>query len=349
MKILEIHNKAAKVKLNEQVDKWSMDRLNEEIAQVFGATAASNGQNFGEIMNCAENAVDTLDIDIHSPGGSILDGYTLYNSILDLRGRGVFVTAHVTLAASMASVIAMAADKIVMKAGSRMMIHEASAATHGNAKDHADRAVLLESFSDEIAGIYAARTGMDKEKVRKMMMKETWMDGKTAVENGFADEYFDSMTKSEAMSLLARITNPSDIEAKERITALENQIQGHEAEVKGFEDKLVLAESALQEAATNLIQANQKIADFEAKVAEQDRILNENAQLIADLQEKAKVAQDKVAVQASELLAKVGQPSPVNLTDDLAADADKKLSRAAFNKLTPHERLAFVKNGGTIK
>lgn len=357
MQILRIENKAAKVKLNEQVDKLSMDRLNEEIAKVFGAKAAAEGKNFGEIMNCANNAVDTLDIEIHSPGGSILDGYTLYNSILDLRGRGVYVTANITLAASMASVIAMAADKIVMRKGARMMIHEASASTYGNAKDHADRAQLLESFSDEIAGIYAGRTKQGKEIIREMMKKETWMDAKTAVELGFADEEFDTPKKAEAMSnLLARLTNPSDAEAKERIDALENQIQAHDSIVSDFQAKLDLAENALQEATTELtaIRAEvqtkcDEITNLQGSIQAKDEQIAEMTACISRLEAEAKETQEKIGNKAAELLASAGHVAPVNLTDDAGETNTKLISRKDFNALTPHERLQFVKAGGKIK
>ena len=181
MKILQIENKAAKLKLTEQVDKWSMDELCQEIERVYGAQAHASGADFGEITNCIEAAADTLEIEIHSPGGSVLDGYRLFNSITALRARGVHVTAHVTLAASMASVIAMAADRIHMRKGARMMIHEASAGSHGNAAEHRNRAELLESISDEIAGIYAQRTGIPQDEIRASMKKETWMNGEQAV------------------------------------------------------------------------------------------------------------------------------------------------------------------------
>jgi ClpP class serine protease len=102
MTILTIENKAGKVRLNESINPDSMTRLIDEIGLVFGAKAAANGADFGEITNCIENAADSLELEIHSPGGSVLDGYKLYHALLELRGRGVFVTATInSLAASM--------------------------------------------------------------------------------------------------------------------------------------------------------------------------------------------------------------------------------------------------------
>ena len=113
MSIISIENKSGKIRLKDAVVQPVMDELIEQIGRLFGATAAQSGEYTGELTNCLENAVDELEIEIHSPGGSIFDGFTLYNELLGLRQRGVKVTATInTLAASMASVIAMAADVI---------------------------------------------------------------------------------------------------------------------------------------------------------------------------------------------------------------------------------------------
>jgi ATP-dependent protease ClpP protease subunit len=103
MKFLEIENKTGKVKLNEVVTRESIGKMIDEIGKLFGATASASGADFGEIMNAAENAVDVLEIEINSPGGSVFDGYTIYQEIQSLKDRGVVVNATITgMAASMA-------------------------------------------------------------------------------------------------------------------------------------------------------------------------------------------------------------------------------------------------------
>lgn len=314
--ILQITNKAARVKLADHVDKWSMDELIEEIDRTYGADAAANGLVDGEITNCIENAADTLDIEIHSPGGSVLDGYRAYNAIQDLRKRGVYVTAHIQLAASMASVIAMAADKIVMRTGSKMMIHEASAATHGDAQKHANTAELLESISDEIAAIYAGRTKIPKDEIRASMKKETWMNAKQAVEMGFADEIFDTATKAESettMSILDRLTNPSDAEAVARIEALEASIASSEAARAEIEAKLATAESALQEAATEATAIRAQLAEASEQLVTAQAKADELASQADELKAAAEMTEEKIAARASELLAAQGHKAPVNM------------------------------------
>jgi hypothetical protein len=69
--MIEIENKAAKVKLNDHVDKYSVDKVIDEIAKVYGMKAVENNYSFGEIVACADNAIDTLEVEIHSGGGSV--------------------------------------------------------------------------------------------------------------------------------------------------------------------------------------------------------------------------------------------------------------------------------------
>jgi ATP-dependent Clp protease, protease subunit len=315
MKILTIENKAAKLKLTEQVDKWSMDELIEEIDKTYGAKAAASGNFTGEITNCIENAADTLDIEIHSPGGSVLDGYRLYAAIKDLRARGVYVTANVTLAASMASVIAMAADRIHMRKGARMMIHEASAATMGDADTHRNRADLLESISDEIAGIYANRTGIPQDEIRESMKKETWMDGKQAVALKFADD-FDTDEKekgktTKAMNILDRLTSPSAPEALEKIQSLEIDIANFQAEKLELENQLSTAKTALENVATEITELRasneSRLAQLELAEGRVEALQSE----LATLHGAAQVTEEKIAARAAELLAATGHPAPV--------------------------------------
>lgn len=344
MELLQIENKAGKIKLNESVHKDSVDRLIEEIGSVFGASAASNGADFGVLMNCAENAADTMEIEIHSPGGSILDGYRVYHSLLDLRERGVHVTAVInTLAASMASVIAMAADRIKIVKGGRMMIHEASTMTAGNAEDHARAAQLLDEMSGEIAGIYANRTGKTPDDMRKRMKKETWMGAEDAVKEGFADEIitgkFDTAKKS-TMNLLERLTSPSNEEAIAKIEALENAAQAHAIEFGEINAKLETAENALQEAVTGWQEAKTSLVTAEAKIAE----LEDQVKEIPALKDAAEKTKEKVGVEASQLAASIGLETPLDDADIGAINASKTPHLDQFNALTGKEKSAYYIN-----
>lgn len=352
MEHISIENKSGKVRLNESVNPDSMSRLIDEIDQVFGARAAAQGLVCGEITNCIENAADTLDIEIHSPGGSVLDGYKLYHAILNLRERGVHVTATInSLAASMASVIAMAADKIRMVKGGRMMIHEASQFVGGNAEELARAAKVLDEISGEIADIYAGRTGSPSAEMRALMKKETWMGAEEALKRKFIDEIaggkFDTK-KNEMANILDRLTSPASAEAIAKIEALENAAQAHESQLSELNAKLSTAESALQEAATataelrtSLTTATEKVTALEAKAAT-------DAATILDLTEKASHTKEKVDLEAGRQVAALGLNKPLE-TDgpDETGAVSKTPHLDKFNSLKGEERTAYYNENST--
>jgi ATP-dependent protease ClpP protease subunit len=133
--------------------------------------------------------VDELNVYINSPGGAAWDGVAIMNAI---RRHRAHVTVYVDgLAASAASVIAMAGDKIVMNRGSELMIHDASGGAYGNAEYVAEVAEILHKLSDSIADVYAGRTGTDRATWRAAMLAETWYTAEEAVAAGLADEWAD--------------------------------------------------------------------------------------------------------------------------------------------------------------
>lgn len=126
---------------------------------------------------------------INSPGGDMFEGLAIYNMLRDHKEA---VTVKVMgYAASAASIIAMAADRIEMGLGSFFMIHNAWGAVVGNRHDFTSAAEVFESFDSAMAGIYVARTGQDEKKIAKMMDAETWIAASEAKSMGFADEIVD--------------------------------------------------------------------------------------------------------------------------------------------------------------
>lgn len=139
--------------------------------------------------------LDTSQIELHlnSPGGALFDGIAIMNT---LRYHEAAVTVYVDgLAASAASLIAMAGDRIVMRPGSQMMIHEARGIAMGDASVMLKMAETLEHAGDNAASVYAGRAGGPKEYWRDAMKNETWYSPEEAVEAGLADEA--SKTKKE--------------------------------------------------------------------------------------------------------------------------------------------------------
>lgn len=125
-----------------------------------------------------------ITVRINSVGGSVIDGLAIYNLLRDHAAR---VTVHVdAMAASIASVIAMAGDEIIMAEGAFMMIHNPSGVVVGEAADMREFADLLDKMRDVIVDVYTARTGQKRADVLAAVTAETWMTGKEAAELGYA-------------------------------------------------------------------------------------------------------------------------------------------------------------------
>lgn len=124
-------------------------------------------------------------INLNSPGGDAFDGISIFNRLKRHNGK---VTIHVDgWACSAASIIAMAADELVMELGSMMMIHEAGSIVWGSKKDMRKEADVLEELEEGIIDIYNTKSQISRDEIREKVDAETWMSAKTAVELGFAN------------------------------------------------------------------------------------------------------------------------------------------------------------------
>ena len=122
---------------------------------------------------------------INSPGGDVWAAAQIYNMLLSYSGK---VTVKIDgLAASAASVIAMAGDEVLVSPVSMLMIHNPSTMAMGDKDDLAQAISMLDSVKDSILNAYVKKTGLSKNKLSKLMDDETWMDASKAVELHFAD------------------------------------------------------------------------------------------------------------------------------------------------------------------
>lgn len=138
-----------------------------------------------------------LTVRINSPGGDVFAGVAIMNSLKDHDGEITIIVDG--LAASIASVIAMAGDKIIMNTGSMMMIHNAWSFAVGDSKEMRKVADQLDKIGESLKSVYSDRTGLDTETLSEMLDAETWMTADEAVEMGFADEAIEGKTKLSAM------------------------------------------------------------------------------------------------------------------------------------------------------
>jgi ATP-dependent Clp protease, protease subunit len=129
-----------------------------------------------------------LVIHLNSPGGDAFDGIAIYNRLMDHKAKhNAKVTIHIDgWACSAASVIAMAADELIMGTGAMLMIHEASNIVWGTKADMRKTADMLEKLEDGIIDAYMTKANITRDEVRNMVDSETWFSANEAVEVGFA-------------------------------------------------------------------------------------------------------------------------------------------------------------------
>lgn len=159
-----------------------------QIGKSWWDDSGMSAQEFNEMFNEIPKDKPIL-IRINSEGGSVKDGLGIYNAIKDRRDS---VTCRVDgYALSIASVIPLAASRIVSPKSAIWMIHEPWSVTQGNADDHLRAAEMLEQHANVLVDLYAEGTGKTADEIREAMKRETWIRGSQAVEWGLADEMSD--------------------------------------------------------------------------------------------------------------------------------------------------------------
>lgn len=146
---------------------------------VWGITARDVVQRLGEIR------AQAITLRVNSPGGDVMDGVAIYNA---LRNHPAVVTTQVDgLAASIASVIALAGDQIQIAENGFFMIHDPWGITIGTAAEHRRTAGVLDKVAGTILDTYMKRAEAERSQVEAWMTEETWFTAQEAVEAGFAD------------------------------------------------------------------------------------------------------------------------------------------------------------------
>lgn len=179
-------------------------------------------------------------VNINSPGGDFFEGIAIYNLLREHPHR---VTVKVMgLAASAASIVAMAGDEIQISEVGFLMVHNAWAVAIGNRHDMREAADTLEPFDDAMASLYATRAGAEKTEAAGWMDKESWFNGAQAVELGLADGLLPSSEVKEDDRKSAKALNAKRrIEAALRAQGMSRhdsrsvigELTGHHAEAGG--------------------------------------------------------------------------------------------------------------------
>ena len=149
----------------------------------------------------ALQGVRNVTVHINSPGGDVMAGAEIYSALREhsMNGLGKVTVIVTALAASAASVIAMAGDEIWISPVAYMMIHNPWSFAMGDAKEMRKTARTLEEIGEGIITAYQRRTGKSRDQLKRMLENETWMSAQTAVDEGFADGVWGGEIRASAM------------------------------------------------------------------------------------------------------------------------------------------------------
>lgn len=165
-----------------------------------------------------DNADGDIEVLIDSPGGSVFEGVKIYNLLSEYRGKKIITID--SIAASMATYIAMAGDIVKVKDNSTFMIHNAWGFAMGDYREMQKTAEVLQGLTSLLSKKYISKTGKSEKEIRDMMDNESWFFGEEIVKNGFADELIKTDEQKDKNAALAF--------SKERFKALSKKMSEKE-------------------------------------------------------------------------------------------------------------------------
>lgn len=296
---------------------------------------------------------------IHSPGGEVFDGNAIYNALKRHPG-GVTVQIE-GLAASMATVIALAGSPVRMSANGFFMIHNPWSIAMGDAEDMREQAELLEKIQAGIVNAYAAKSGQSAEQVQAWMDAETWFTAEEALAAGFIDEITDAIAIAASANKFARVGKfknaPGDLTAPEvimdEISATPEVIEEIPVEeiieetpaVEVVEENPETPAPPVEEAPETPVAvipgAEGIIAKFNELQARFDTVSRERDNAITALAAE-RLALDRLERSLGVAAAKVIPSIEPEIANSLS------ITREQFDKLDTLEKDSFFRNGGKL-
>jgi ATP-dependent protease ClpP protease subunit len=181
-------------KAPKKVVNVSEDKLKAEIIiydaigdSFFGGVSA---KDINAELKGIPSTVKNIDIRLNSPGGDVFDGMTIYERLKQHKAhKTIYVDG---LAASIASIIAMAGDEVIMGEGSMFMIHKPLCFTYGNSDAHDHNCMLLDKIEEQMISIYAKKMDMSRAEIAKLLRDETWFNAQETIDVGLASKIIEA-------------------------------------------------------------------------------------------------------------------------------------------------------------
>jgi ATP-dependent Clp endopeptidase proteolytic subunit ClpP len=305
-----------------------------------------------------------LNVLINSPGGAVTDGLAIYNY---LSQRGNVDTSVIGVAASIASVIALAGDQVSIAENGLMMVHNPSGIAFGDSAEMRKTADVLDVFKGSLVRTYQAETGAKEKQVTDWMDAETWFSAQDALDAGFVDS-ITGPVQAAAHADLSKFKNykslpPSSATPKPKPMSALSKLFGGPSARETFLVSVVTALGVTEEQLAAAEKEGKPDFVVTALAAKVEEIKAENLKLTTDLataKADHKAATDKIAelekkavtvpIKAQELLGNMGVPAPLPKDNGAAvAESDEELVKT-FNALHGKARSQFyLKHQARIK
>lgn len=279
------------------------------------------------------NDVD-VDVRVNSPGGSVIQANAIFNALKSIKGD---VTVYIDgLAASMASVIAMAGMPTLMAENALMMVHKPWGMSIGNAEEHRASAEMLDKAEHGMLKAYMNKTGMNDDEIKSMLADETWMTAEEAKAFGFIDDIYDAVEMVACFDI-SKFENPP--EQLKALYAQQNSSSGDKppavaGSIKPTEEILMVKkveEATVEPVDVDKITAKAKADALEAEKTRRADIKAIFAEFDAHISLRDELIDGDCAVDdaRAKLLAAIGKGvKPISSVESIADERDKFVGAA---------------------
>ncbi len=191
-KLIELKQLPKSLTINNKADNIAEILLYGSIGESMWEDSISL-KDFKDALNSLPANTKEIQLRVNSGGGDVFCGVSMYELIKSEKNKGRKVVAYVDgLAASIASIIILAADEIIVGDGSMVMIHRPAAGVYGNSAEMERLISILDKIESQMIGIYAKKTGISRTTIENMLAAETWMTSQEALDMGFVDSRFEA-------------------------------------------------------------------------------------------------------------------------------------------------------------
>lgn len=275
------------------------------------------GVNANAFIEELENLgdVEQIDLRISSPGGSIIEGNVIFNAI---KRHPANVSVYIDgMAASMASVIAMAGDEVLMADNALLMIHNPWTVSIGDSEQLRKDADLMDKMKSAIINAYG-RSNYSEEELEELMDATTWFTAAEALEAGFIDGTIEGLKAAASINELQTIANQAGATLPvEKIVA--SIVTKHEAQVAKLEEELLEANATVNDSAVQIEELQNSVKEFIAKTEQMEEAHKTELSEAKEVSTKAvaSAAAELMALQAEEAIVEASNESdkPVEATD----------------------------------